>query len=309
VRVTAILNPRAGLGTRRAREALRRTHPAWGRIEVHETTHPGHACALARDAAEAGDEAVLAVGGDGTANEVARGLLHSETALGLVPVGSGNGLARTLGVPLVPARALRVLEDAVVRPMDVGMVNGRPFLNVSGAGLDAEVGAEFHAHGRGGGRRGLLTYARLTLRRALTFEAPAFRLEAGATPFEGRALIVAFVNGRQYGGGAVLTPRARLDDGQLDIVVFEEASVPEILAQAPRLFLGRIDRFRRYRHVQAATATLTAALPFLHHRDGEPEEGSTRLDVSVDAKALRILVPRATALDPRGPFEPRAPSG
>jgi diacylglycerol kinase family enzyme len=99
-----------------------------------------------------------------------------------------------------------------------------------------------------------------------------------------------------------LTPRARLDDGLLDILVFEDASLLEILLQAPRLFLGTIERFRRYRHVQAASATLTAPAAFLHHRDGEPEEESTRLEVTVDRKALRILVPRAVATDPQGPF-------
>lgn len=267
-----------------------------------ETDGPGHACDLAREAAAAGADAVLAVGGDGTANEVAQGLIHSPTALGLVPVGSGNGLARALGVPLSPAHALSVLTDAVPRAMDVGFVNGRPFLNVAGAGLDAEVGAEFHSHGRNGGRRGLWTYVRLALQRALSYEARPFQLDAGSLGFQGRAMIVAFVNGRQYGGGAILTPRARLDDGLLDVVVFEEARFAEIALQIPRLFLGRIERFRRYRHAQAASATLTAAHPFLHHRDGEPEPGVGRLDVRVAPRALRILVPRSTILDPRGPF-------
>ncbi len=308
MRVRAILNPRAGLRARRAREALERSHPLWGRVEVCETDSPGHACDLAREAAQAGADAVLAVGGDGTANEVAQGLLHTPTALGLVPVGSGNGLARTLGIPLSPARALRALTDAVPRAMDVGFVNGRPFLNLAGAGLDAEVGAEFHSHGRHGGRRGLWTYVRLTLLRALSYEARRFRLEAGSVAFDGPAIIVAFVNGRQYGGGAVLTPRARLDDGLLDVVVFEKASFPEIALQVPRLFLGRIERFRRYRHFQTASATLTAPAPFLHHRDGEPEPNARRLEVSVDRKALRILAPRWTARDPRGPFETEPPS-
>jgi YegS/Rv2252/BmrU family lipid kinase len=303
VRIRAILNPRAGLGSRRAREALDRTHPVWGRVEVCETDSPGHARELAREAAEGGADAVLAVGGDGTANEVAQGLVHTRTALGLVPVGSGNGLARALGIPLAPARALAALADAVPKAMDVGRVNGRLFLNLAGAGLDAEVGAEFHSHGRKGGRRGLWTYVRLTLRRALSYEARPFRLEAGASVFEGRALIVAFVNGRQYGGGAIVTPRARLDDGLLDVVVFEEAPFLEIALQVPRLFLGRIEGFRGYRLFQTAGATLTAAHPFLHHRDGEPEPAEGRLDVSIDRKALRILVPLGTALDPRGPFE------
>jgi diacylglycerol kinase (ATP) len=302
LRVRAVLNPHAGVTGRRALAALERGHPAWESIDLRETTHPGHACDLAREAAEGGADVVLAVGGDGTANEAAQGLLHTKTALGLVPVGSGNGLARVLGIPLSPAKALQTLADAVVRRMDVGLVNGRPFLNVAGAGLDAVVGADFHAHGRRGGRRGLITYVRLTLRRVLSYRPQAWTLTAGGEGFDGRAWIIAFVNGRQYGGGAILAPRARLDDGLLDVLVFEDASLVEILLQAPRLYLGTIDRFRRYRHVQTASATLTAASAFLHHRDGEPEGGSTRLEVTVDPRALRILVPRRLAADPHGPF-------
>jgi diacylglycerol kinase family enzyme len=191
-----------------------------------------------------------------------------------VPVGSGNGLARTLGIPLTPRRAIRSLADGVVRRMDVGLANGRPFLNVAGAGLDAVVGADFHAHGSRGGRRGVLTYVRLTLRRALSYEAESWTLSSDAGDYGGRALIVVFVNGRQYGGGAILAPGSRLDDGLLEVVVFEDASLVQILANAPRLFLGTIERFSRYRRLTVSSAVLTAPRPFEHHRDGEPEPRS-----------------------------------
>jgi YegS/Rv2252/BmrU family lipid kinase len=273
---------------------------------VQVTERPGHARDLAREAAERGEDLVLAVGGDGTANEVAWGLLRSETALGLVPVGSGNGLARTLGIPLSPRRAIRSIADGVVRHMDVGLANGRPFLNVAGAGLDAVVGADFHAHGHRGGRRGILTYVRLTFRRALSYTAESWTLSSDAGDYAGRALIVVFVNGRQYGGGAILAPGARLDDGLLEAVVIEDAPLVQILVNAPRLFLGTIERFSRYRRLTLSSGVLTAARPFEHHRDGEPEAVSARLGVTVDPLALRILVPRATAEDPRGPFGPKA---
>ena len=104
------------------------------------TTGPGHARTLAEDAARRGFDIVLSIGGDGTANEVAAGLVGTKTVLGLVPMGSGNGLARVLRIPLRPDRALRALEDAVPAPMDVGFVNDRIFLNVAGIGFDAIVG-------------------------------------------------------------------------------------------------------------------------------------------------------------------------
>ena len=307
MKARAILNPRAGLAAVRALHALER-HPGWPGVEVKTTAARGDARRFAEEAAAEGYDAVLSIGGDGTANEAAWGLLGSGTALGLVPMGSGNGLARTLGIPLRPERALDVLAGAVRRRMDVGMINGRPFLNVAGAGFDAQVGADFHAHGLRGGRRGIFTYVRLSLLRAWSYRAEEWRRTAGEGSFEGRALVIAFVNGRQYGGGAVVAPGARLDDGLLDVVVIEDAPRFEIAWNATRLFLGGIEQFRRYRHVPARTAVLAGPRPFAHHRDGEPEEGAERLEVTVQPLALAILVPAATAADPRGPFwagEPR----
>jgi len=303
VKARAILNPRAGLAARRALEALE-GHPAWRGIEVMVTKARGDARAMAADAAAAGFDTVLSIGGDGTANEVAWGLLGSDTALGLIPMGSGNGLARTLGIPLRPDRAVAALAGAVRRRMDVGMINGRPFLNVAGAGFDAQVGADFHAHGLRGGRRGVMTYVRLSLLRTWSYRAEEWRLTAGDGGFAGRALVIAFVNGRQYGGGAIVAPGARLDDGLLDVVVIEDAPRFEIAWNATRMFTGSIEQFRRYRHLPAKTARLSAARPFPHHRDGEPEEGARQLEVTVQPLALGILVPKATADDPRGPFGP-----
>jgi len=303
VNAVAILNPRAGLAAARARAALLRS-PRWREVEVRLTTGPGDARRLAAAAAAAGAETVLAIGGDGTANEVAWGLLGTSTALGLVPRGSGNGLARTLRIPLAPDRALAALAEGVPRAMDIGLINGRPFLNVAGAGFDAQVGVDFHEHGQRGGRRGVFTYVRLGLARTLNYRASSWTLEAGDGRFEGRALLVAFVNGRQYGGGAILVPGARLDDGLLDVVVIEEASALELAWNATRLFTGTIESYRRYRHLPASRVVLTADGPVPHHRDGEPEPAGLRIEATVTPKALRILVPRATADDPSGPFLP-----
>jgi len=300
----AILNPRAGLAAARARHALARS-PYWRATEVRETSAPGDARRFAAEAAAAGAETVLAIGGDGTANETAWGLLGTTTALGLVPMGSGNGLARTLGVPLRPDAGLAVLAEAVPRAMDVGMVNGRPFLNVAGAGFDAQVGLDFHEHGRRGGRRGVFTYVWLGVLRIMKYRAESWVLEAGGQKFEGRAYIVAFVNGRQYGGGAVLVPGARLDDGLFDIVVIEDASALEMAWNAQRLFFGTLAQYRRYRHIAAAQATLVTTGTVPYHRDGEPESTPGRLEASILPRALRILVPRKTADDPHGPFEPQ----
>ena len=304
MKAVAIANPRAGLAAQRVAAAMERHRERWPGLETWTTTGPGAAQELARRAAEAGYDVVLSVGGDGTANEVASGLLGSTTAMGVVPAGSGNGLARTLRIPIDADRALRELAGAVTRLMDVGRANGRPFLNVAGAGFDAAVGKAFHESALRGGRRGLLSYARLALTMSWAYRRGGFALEAGEHRFEGQAWLVAFVNGRQYGGAAIIAPGARFDDGLLDVVVIEDATPLELLVAAPRLYLGGLASFRRYRHLPASRAVLTAAQPFPHHRDGEPAEAVTRLEVSVEPRALRVLVPKATAEDPHGPFGP-----
>jgi len=302
VKAIAIANPRAGVAARRVAEAMRRPRGRWLELEMWTTSGPGEAQALARRAAESGCEVVLAVGGDGTANEVASGLLGTPTALGVVPGGSGNGLARTLRIPLDTDRALRELAEAVPMRMDVGRVNGRPFLNVAGAGFDAAVGEAFHERALRGGRRGLVSYARIAFAMSWTYRSEGFTLQAGAHRFEGRAWLVAFVNGRQYGGGAGIADGARLNDGLLDVVVVEDAPPLELLANAPRMYFGGLEGFRRYRRFPASSAVLSAPQPFPHHCDGEPRPPETKLEVGVDPKALTVLVPKATAEDPAGPF-------
>jgi diacylglycerol kinase family enzyme len=142
------------------------------------------------------------------------------------------------------------------------------------------------------------------LRSMFTYRAEACLLEVAGQRFEGRALLVTFANGRQYGAEALIAPGSRLDDGLLDVVVLEDAPLPELLFHAPRLFLGGLEGYRRYRRFPATRAVLTADRPLPFHRDGEPEPAAARLEVEVVPRALDVLVPRATAADPDGPFTP-----
>lgn len=304
MKIRAIVNLRAGVAAHRALDALAVSRPSWSGVEVRLTEGPAHATALAREAVEDEAALVLAAGGDGTVNEVAAALLGTGVPLGIVPVGSGNGLARALRIPLRPDRALAALEGGVARRMDVGQINGKPFLNVAGVGFDAFVGWAFHKAGRKGGRRGILTYVRTSFRLLRLYNAPDLRLEASGTILDARPFVMAFANGPQYGAGAVLNPGARLNDGRLEVVLLEDGPLLETLALAPRLFLGGIERSRRYRRLAVEEALLLARVPAQHHRDGEPEPEAERLEVKLLPKALRVLVPRAVAEDPKGPFLP-----
>jgi diacylglycerol kinase (ATP) len=301
-RALVIANPRAGVAAQAAIDGVKRSRELWEDLELKVTESRGHARELAAAAVQAGREIVIACGGDGTINEVAWGLLGTSTILGIVPAGSGNGLARSLGIPRHPVRALALLARSVTRLMDVGMANDKPFLNVAGAGFDAAVGLAFDEHCRRGGRRGLLTYFRVGLKTALGYRDLDISLDAGSAPWQQRVLLVAFANGRQYGGGALIAPRAMLDDGQLDMIAVERAPAPEMVWHSARMYLGQIHDVRRYRHQLAAEAVLTTDVPVVFHRDGEPEPAAQRFEIRVRTRALRVLVPPDCADDPRGPF-------
>ena len=195
-------------------------------------------------------------------------------------MGSGNGLARALRIPLRPDRALAALEGGVARRMDVGQINGKPFLNVAGVGFDAFVGWAFHKAGRKGGRRGIFTYVRMSLRLLSLYAAPVVRLEAGGTAFDARPFVMAFANGLQYGAGAVLNPGAKLNDGRLEVVLFDDG--PFLETRGPWCPVSSWGASRG----RAATgawpwsgAVLTPGRPPEHHRDGEPEPEAERLEV------------------------------
>jgi YegS/Rv2252/BmrU family lipid kinase len=299
MRVTAILNPRAGTAAKRARAALGSPPTGW-LVDLQETRGPGHARELATEAARKGADLVLAAGGDGTANETAAGLLGSEVPLGVLPMGSGNGLARTLRLPMQPTAALAALAAGRAASMDVGTANGELFLNIAGAGFDAVVGHAFHQRGRHGGRRGIAPYVLLAATRLHRYKPPTFRMEIDGAGVERSALLVAALNGRQFGAGAALAPGARLNDGLLDLVVIGRASLGALLLGAARMFLGGLERCHFYEHRQLQEITLHEA--GVSHRDGEPEPARERLVWRVRPGALRIQAPTALLDDPEGPF-------
>jgi YegS/Rv2252/BmrU family lipid kinase len=291
--VAIIINPISGgvsPGQARARAELASTiidthgDPA----EVFVTERRGHARELARAALHHGARLVLAWGGDGTINEVASALAFQETPFGIVAAGSGNGLARELGVAKDPARAIADALRAEPRPMDLGEMNGRPFVNIAGIGFDAYVASAFDK--RGSGRRGFAGYLGVGLRAIGSYVPLRYTITIGETRIESRAILVTVANSEQFGNGARIAPGARVDDGLLDLVVVEERSRWRTVAQLPRLFTGQADRIPGCSIRRIGRATIESPEPMVFHVDGEPMEGGTRIDVRVHPGALRVAV-------------------
>jgi len=289
--VAIIINPIAGgarpsVARTRAQLALTVVDQHGDPAEVFVTEGVGHARALAKAAVGRGARLVMAWGGDGTINEVASALAFDEVPLGIIPAGSGNGLARELGVH---PRAERAIADALAaepRPMDLGEIDGHLFANTAGAGFDAHISSRFAASRR----RGFLGYAGITARALTSYVPMTYRITTESGRVEVRAVLVTIANSAQFGNGALIAPGAKVDDGLLDLVVLAERSRLATVCQVPRLFNGTVGRIRGCTIRQIQRVTIEADHPMTFHVDGEPVIGGTRLAVRVHPGALRIAV-------------------
>lgn len=285
--VSLIINPVSG-GIAPAVAAARAQHAASvlaargeaGEVCVSQCR--GHAHDLAAAAVRRGDRLVLAWGGDGTVNEVASALVGSATALGIVPGGSGNGLARELRLPLNAEAALHAALTAAPRVIDAGQLAGRWFFSLAGIGFDAHVAAAFDRHA---GARGFANYARITVRELRRYTCATYRVNGGAAV---QALLVTVANSGQFGNGARIAPAARVDDGQLDLVVFRERSRLSTLLALPRLFTGSAASVPGLTIERVETVVIESDAPMGFHVDGEPCAGGTRLEARIHPGVLRI---------------------
>lgn len=292
--VAVIINPVSGGG--RAGPVQERARLAASIVEQHGdvpqifvSERVGHAKQLAKVAARGGARLVLAWGGDGTVNEVASAVAFEEhTAFGIVPSGSGNGLATELGVSRDPATAIAQALKNPPRPIDAGELDGRLFVNVAGIGIDAHIAARFNDPANV--KRGLLSYAKLTGPALFSYAPATYRIttDTEGTRVARCAVLVSIANGTQYGNNARVAPRARVDDGLLDLIVVEEHSRFRTLLSVPRLFNGTADRVPGCVMVQIHRATIECDTPMTYHVDGETVLGGTTLTARVHPGALRI---------------------
>jgi YegS/Rv2252/BmrU family lipid kinase len=262
-------------------------------VDIHLTERGGHARELATAAAASGASLVIAWGGDGTINEVGTALLHSATALGVVPAGSGNGLAAALAVPRDPAIAIAAAFDGSTSTIDAGIMAGRPFFNIGGVGFDAHIARLFNE--RAPGSRGGWPYVTIGVREGCRYSALDYRASFDDHPRRVRALLIAFANGREYGMGARIAPQAKLDDGVLDAIVVEDRSVIARFLDAPYLAFAAAHRARGVTVSQIKKAIIEADGPIAFHVDGEVGSVERRLEVGIVPAALMVRVPRAAS--------------
>lgn len=295
-RTLLIINPISGtLPKDGLAERVRdRLAPAGFDVSAVETEHPGHGAALAAQARMEGYDAVIAAGGDGTVNEVASALRSGKTAFGILPFGSGNGLARHIYGSIDIDHALDVIARAETSWCDYGTVNDIPFFCTFGLGFDAKVSREFASMHT----RGLTTYIRSAIQEYLKYAPLEYEIHTDDCDVRVKAFIVAVCNASQYGNNAFIAPGASIHDGQLDITVIHSGNPLTRVGAAVELFTGRLDRNLLIQTLRVDSATIRH-LPGPGHIDGEPHMMPETLRVSCHPGELLMFT------DPdKPPFRP-----
>ena len=257
--------------------------------DVVYTKRAGHAIEIAAQAAEMKTDVVVAIGGDGTINEIGRSLVHTETALGIIPCGSGNGLARHLHIPMEPKKALEIINDGICDIIDYGKINGTDFFCTCGVGFDAFVSLKF----ANAGKRGLLTYLEKTLQESLTYQPETYELETEGT-YKYKAFLIACGNASQYGNNAYIAPQATLTDGLLDVTILEPFTVLDVPSLAFQLFNKTIDQNSRIKTFRCKNLRIHRSKPGVIHFDGDPMQADENVNIEIIQKGLRVIVPKTT---------------
>lgn len=287
-KIVFVVNPRAGVGPATALENLihehARAHDATADILYTEAR--GHATELASAAVRDGADIVAAVGGDGSINEVAKGLVGTNAVLGIVPRGSGNGLARHLGIPLNLGDAVSSIFDSRELAMDVFTLNGKLSLNVSGIGFDGYVTNLFGVKSG----RGLMGYVSVTAQEFMTFREFSAEIQINGTTFTRSAFIIAIANSSQYGNNAYIAPEASVCDGVLHVNILKKIPLYR-MDFLYDFFAGRVGKSPYSDIMEASRMELRTNMVVPYHVDGEPAGESDRFTIAVSPGVLKVLYP------------------
>ena len=290
MKIRFILNPVSGRKPANAENIRERVLTHFPEADFCQTQGPKHAVQLAKEAATQHFDAAVAMGGDGTINEVAQGLVNTQTALGIVPRGSGNGFARELGLMGPLDKTLLKLKNATVQPCDVGYANGELFLNLAGVGIEAAIAWQFMEHGKTG-KRGMMPYFTLGAKTFFNYKPHTLRLPLDGKTVSVAPLTLVFANNRQYGSNFVIAPNAQINDGKLEIVSVNNVAKCKLAAALPFFMLGKKPPFGVTSYTQTHQAVIESEQEILYHIDGEPRKTAHRLEIILVPNALRLLVP------------------
>lgn len=284
-----IVNPISGVGKQKGIEQLiaRELDQSKYSYRIVYTEGSGHAVTLCREAALSGTDVVVAIGGDGTVNETATGIVGTETALGIIPTGSGNGLSRHLKIPMNIKKAIGIINQGKIKKIDTATINDTFFVNIAGVGFDASVAKKFALSER----RGFSTYLQITSNTYKDYKPRKYTLAIDGETITRRALLVSFANSNQWGNNITINPGARLDDGYIDVCIVQKVPFWKTIFVAPLLFLKRFDRTSYVEIIRAKEVQLIRKKGKSVQVDGDPKKMGKELNVKILPLSLSVIVP------------------
>lgn len=257
-------------------------------IKIVLTRYAGHGRELAAEAVQQKIPYIISVGGDGTMNEIASSLLNTESSLGIIPMGSGNGLARHLHIPLNISKAIDMLNNFSTTVIDSGTINGKPFFCTAGIGLDAQVSKVFDELPT----RGFKTYTKAFIKKVRSYKGDELNIRfSDGSEVNGTFLLSTFANSNQYGNNAFIAPNASLIDKRLNLVLLKPVSALTALEKIYKLFSGNFHLDKDAKHYLFDTIEIKRNMTGPAHIDGDPVMLEETIVVSCVPHSLRILTP------------------
>lgn len=253
---------------------------------IAETQYSGHASILSEKAKDDGIDIVVAVGGDGTVNEVARSIIHTNTSLGIIPCGSGNGLARHLMLPSNIRKAIEIINLHTTHELDYGIINGHPFFCTCGMGFDAFISMKFAE----AGKRGPVTYLENILREGIKYKPENYEItdENGTSKYH--AFLISCANASQYGNNAYIAPQASMSDGLLDVIIMEPFDILEAPQISIDMFNKTLDKNARIKTFRTKSIHIHRENTGLIHYDGDPIMADADVDISIVSKGINVII-------------------
>ncbi len=286
-RVTFLVNPISG--THSKQEVPEMIEATLNRElfdhKVLFTEYAGHAAELARQQADEQTDIVVAVGGDGTVNEVARSLVHTQTALAIVPCGSGNGLARHLCLPMDICKSIEVINSCRIEAFDYGIINGLPFFCTCGMGFDAFISLKFAE----AGKRGPITYVENVLKEGLKYKPETYEVKDDTGTHHYKAFLIACANASQYGNNAYIAPGATMTDGEMDVIIMEPFNALEAPQIAADLFMKTLGNNSKIKTFRTKHLQIHRKAPGAIHYDGDPMMTDADIDIRIEHLGIRIV--------------------
>ncbi len=255
--------------------------------EFKYTEKPNHATEISKQAVKNGFEIIVAIGGDGSINEVAKGIIGTETAMAIIPKGSGNGLAHHLNIPLNIKQAIKVINKEKIEKIDTVNINDDLFVSIAGVGFDALVAKKFEEYKK----RGFKSYFKIILKEYLSYKPEQYKLIIDGKELITKALFISFANSSQFGYNACIAPNAKINDGLIDVCIIKKIPIAKAFILSNLLFLKKIDKSKYVKIIKAKQVKIFRNENNFINLDGEKIKLSKDLDIKISPSSLNLIVP------------------